>query len=58
LVKPLDIERRMGPLDLSNCASLTLTSYPLPDISDYSDFDIGSEPVLTDPPRVIGGVLQ
>jgi len=58
LVKPLDIERRMGPLDLSSCEGITLTSYPLPAISDYSDFDIGLEPVLTDPPRVIGGVLQ
>ena len=58
LVKPLDIERRMGPLDLASCEGLTLTSYSLPDISDYSDFDIGPEPVLTDPPRVIGGILQ
>jgi hypothetical protein len=58
LVKPLDIERRMGPVDLSSCEGITLTSYPLPAISDYSDFSIGSEPVLTDPPRVIGGVIQ
>ena len=57
-VKPLEEEQRMKQLDGSACSSLTITTYPLPDINQWQDPNIGSEPVVDGPPAVIGGVLQ
>jgi hypothetical protein len=58
IVKPLEKEQRMQSVAVSECSGLTLTSYTLPDISDFSDPAIGSEPAVTDAPAVIGGVVQ
>jgi len=58
LVKPLEMEQRMSSLDLSNCENLTLTPYELPKMTEYTDPNIGAEPVVEGPPAVIGGVVQ
>lgn len=58
IVKPLEKEQRMQSVAVSECSGLTLTSYTLPDISDFSDPAIGSEPAVSDAPAVIGGVVQ
>jgi hypothetical protein len=64
LVKALEKEQRMrlsnpsDSSDVSACSSLTTTTYTLPSISDWQDPAIGDEPTVTDPPAVIGGVLQ
>jgi hypothetical protein len=58
-VKPLEMEQRMKPTESpAPCADLNLTTYPLPNISDFVDPNIGSEPVVEGPPAVIGGVVQ
>ena len=48
----------MAVVAASSCSGLTTTSLTLPDISDWVDPAIGTEPVVTDPPKVIGGVIQ
>ncbi len=60
IVKALDIEQRMLGVNVSNCSTLTtkLTSYTLPTIADWVDPALGTEPVITGPPAVIGGVVQ
>ncbi len=58
VVKPLHGEQRMTNVALSNCGTLTLTSYDLPTISDWEDPDIGTKPEVTDAPAVIAGVVQ
>lgn len=58
IIKPLEMEQRMQSVAASNCSALTLTSYTLPDLSGYTDPNIGAEPTVTDAPAVIGGVLQ
>ncbi|MBI5742044.1 MAG: hypothetical protein HZA16_15170 [Nitrospirae bacterium] len=58
LVKALEKEQRMTSVDVSNCSSLTLTTYDLPSIDLWEDPDIGSEPAVTNAPAVIGGVVQ
>lgn len=58
LVKPLQLEQRMKE-DGAGCASLTLTSYTLPDLAtDWTDPAIGTEPAVTAAPAVVGGVVQ
>ncbi len=57
-VKPLEEEQRMKQKDASVCATLSTTTYPLPNISEWHDPSIGTEPVVEGPPAVIGGVLQ
>jgi hypothetical protein len=58
VIKPLHGEQRMSNVDLANCSSLSLTTYELPGISDWVNPAIGSKPVITDAPAVIGGVVQ
>ena len=58
LVKALEKEQRMKNVAASSCSSLTLTSYTLPSMSDWTNPSIGSEPTVTNAPAVIGGVLQ
>jgi hypothetical protein len=57
-VKPLEKEQRMKAEAVSACDSLTPTSYTLPDLSTWTDPNIGTEPAVTDPPAVIGGIVQ
>ena len=57
-VKPLELGQRMKKDDLG-CTGLTAASYPLPDLSVlWHNPAIGAEPVVTDAPAVIGGVVQ
>ncbi|MCK9419148.1 MAG: hypothetical protein M0R70_07200 [Nitrospirae bacterium] len=59
LVKPLELEQRMMKVDVGNCSALSVTSYPLPDIAtEWTDPALGTEPVVTAAPAVIGGVVQ
>ncbi|MBI5056175.1 MAG: hypothetical protein HZB61_06135 [Nitrospirae bacterium] len=58
LIKALRKEQRMQSVDISNCSTLTLTSYALPSIDTWEDPAIGDEPVITNAPAVIGGELQ
>jgi hypothetical protein len=58
-VKPLEMEQRMKPAGtMDDCANLLLNTYPLPNLSDFVDPNIGTEPVVDGPPAVIGGVVQ
>lgn len=57
-VKALEKEQRMVVKPVSDCSALTLKAYTLPDISGYSDPNIGTEPTVTNAPAVIGGLLQ
>ncbi len=57
-VKALEKEQRMTVKTVLTCAALTLVSYTLPEISGYSDPNIGSEPTVANAPAVIGGLLQ
>jgi len=65
LIKALRKEQRMSKIDLDidpdACSTLTLTSYNLPTIDGvggWEDPNIGDEPVVTNAPAVIGGVIQ
>lgn len=59
LVKPLALEQRMMKVDVGNCSALSVTSYTLPDLAtEWTDPAIGTEPVVTSAPAVIGGVVQ
>ena len=59
LVKPLELEQRMLKVDVGNCSSLSVTPYSLPDLdTEWTDPAIGTEPVVTSAPAVIGGVVQ
>lgn len=57
-VKSLEIEESMLGLPRSSCANTPLMDLALPAETDYVAPDIGAEPVVTDPPAVIGGVVQ
>ncbi len=58
-VKPLELEQRMMKVDVGSCSALSITSYTLPDIAtEWTDPAIGTEPVVTSAPAVIGGVVQ
>jgi hypothetical protein len=56
--KPLEEEQRMKQVNESDCSTLTINPYTLPNISEWQDPNIGSEPKVEGPPAVIGGVLQ
>ena len=43
---------------LGNCSTLNTITYTLPTIADWMDPALGTEPVITSPPAVIGGVVQ
>jgi hypothetical protein len=59
LVKPLELEQRMKSVALGSCSALSVTSYTLPDLAtEWTDPAIGTEPVVTAAPAVIGGVVQ
>ncbi|MEW6213641.1 MAG: hypothetical protein AB1478_00315 [Nitrospirota bacterium] len=58
LVKALEKEQRMSNVAAANCSALTITSYTLPSMTEWTDPDIGTEPTVTNAPAVIGGVLQ
>lgn len=58
LVKAMEKEQRMQSVSASNCSSLSLTTYTLPDISLWVDPAIGAEPAIDAAPAVVGGVLQ
>jgi hypothetical protein len=58
LVKPLELEQRMMRDD-AGCSALSVTPYTLPDLdTEWTDPAIGTEPVVTTAPAVIGGVVQ
>lgn len=57
LVKILDEEERMQT-SAGNCTGLTLQALPLPGATGFTAPGIGSEPVVTQAPAVIGGTLQ
>ncbi len=57
-VKPLELEQRMLKVN-TGCTGLTMTTYTLPSVtSDWTDPAIGTEPVITAAPAVVGGVVQ
>jgi hypothetical protein len=59
LVKPLELEQRMKKVAISSCSALSVTAYTLPDLdTEWTDPAIGTEPVVTAAPAVIGGVVQ
>lgn len=59
LVKPLELEQRMSKVDVGDCSALSVTPYALPDLAtEWTDPAIGTEPVVTSAPAVIGGVVQ
>ena len=58
-IKPLEMEQRMTKLDnVGDCSGLPFGDYTLPTIADWSNPNLGTEPVVTDAPAVIGGVVQ
>jgi hypothetical protein len=61
LVKPLEVEQRMAKADLAACSGIQVSDLSAlwPDLTkDWSDPNLGEEPTIVDPPKVIGGVLQ
>jgi hypothetical protein len=58
LAKPLELEQRMKKDTSGGCDTLSAVAYTLPVIADWVDPAIGTEPVITDAPAVIGGVVQ
>lgn len=62
IVKALELEQRMKGIAPSVCANaglVTTTYSPLPDVATgYVDPNLGPEPPVTDPPAVIGGIVQ
>ncbi|EKD41859.1 MAG: hypothetical protein ACD_73C00486G0001 [uncultured bacterium] len=59
-VKALEKEQQMRAVDSATCsgAGLELTTYELPDSSNYTAPNIGNVPNIDAAPAVIGGVLQ
>lgn len=58
LVKGLDKEQRMQKVATSQCDTLTVGTFALPDQSGLTAPAIGSEPAVDEAPAVIGGVVQ
>ncbi len=61
IVKALQKEQRMRALTLTDCSTGGLpatTPYPLPSMTLWKAPTNGPQPIVTDTPRVIGGVLQ
>lgn len=62
LVKGLDKEQRMEIVDSQLCEEaglkFRLDDGDLPHSDEFVDFDIGTEPVVTDPPAMIAGEYQ
>jgi hypothetical protein len=57
-VKALEKEQRMKEDVSGGCAALSFGDYTLPDMSEWTAPDIGSEPDVNGAPAVIGGVVQ
>jgi hypothetical protein len=57
-VRPLQMEQRMKEAELSNCSTLALQTFDLPNINDFVDPNIGEEPDVDGPPAVIGGEVM
>lgn len=62
-VKPLEVEQRMRKVAASSCSALAIATYDLPEMTLWSDPNIGTEPttvppLISDAPAVIGGVVQ
>jgi len=58
MVKPLDIEQTMKKASSSSvctAAGLSLGGLSLPDVSRYTDPDIGAKPSVSGPPAVVAG---
>jgi hypothetical protein len=58
MVKPLDIEQTMKKASSSSvctAAGLSLGGLSLPDVSRYTDPDIGAKPTVEGPPAVVAG---
>lgn len=61
LVKPLEVEQRMAKAPSSSCSNIDIVDLKSlwPNIStDWKDPELGDEPDITDPPKVIAGVIQ
>lgn len=61
LVKPLEVEQRMAKAPISSCNNIDVVDLKSlwPNLStDWKDPDLGTEPEITDPPKVIAGVVQ
>jgi hypothetical protein len=58
IVKTLEKEQRMSGAPLSACSAITTQPYQLPSMSSWVNPILGTEPVITAPPEVIGGVVQ
>ncbi|MEW6600458.1 MAG: hypothetical protein AB1499_05760 [Nitrospirota bacterium] len=58
LIKGLRKEQRMTSVATGECSSLSVVAYTLPSMDDWVAPNIGSEPVVTNAPAVIGGVVQ
>lgn len=61
VVRPMSLEQNMRDAGPNACSSLmnVVTAQPLtaPD-NEFTDPEIGAAPTVTDPPAVVGGVLQ
>jgi hypothetical protein len=57
-IKPLEMEQRMTTTGVGTCSGLPFGTYTLPTIADWVDPNLGTEPVITAAPAVIGGVVQ
>ena len=57
VIKPLEVEQSMKEADGSNCtdAGLTLGEDTVPDISNFTDPEIGDKPSVTGPPAILDG---
>lgn len=61
LVKPLEVEQRMAKAPQNACSGINVPNLQSlwPDLNqDWTDPDLGVEPEITAPPRVVAGVLQ
>lgn len=57
LVKGLEKARQMKSSDQA-CSDMTAEAYPLPDLSQWQDPNIGPAPEVKDAPKVVGGIVQ
>lgn len=60
-IKPLEVEQRMSKVQSSQCAGIKIVdmsgSWPNLD-NDWEDPNLGTEPEIEGPPKVIAGVVQ
>jgi hypothetical protein len=61
LVKPLEVEQRMAKAPTASCSKIEVVDLKSlwPNLNtDWTDPALGREPDITDPPKVIAGVVQ